>query len=91
MKQWEDMFEKQGRKCAICGSTEPNHGSGQFVVDHCHEFGQIRGILCGNCNVMLGHAKDNVDTLFDAAMYLVSRSTPDSLEERKARLRAKVL
>ena len=87
LKQWENIFDSQGCKCAICGSSEPNHSSGQFVVDHCHEFGQVRGILCGNCNIMLGHAKDNINTLFDGAMYLIQNSTPESIEERKQKLR----
>jgi len=88
LDQWNEMFDLQGRQCAICGSTKPNHASGQFVVDHCHEFGQVRGILCGSCNIMLGHAKDDVNTLFAAAMYLVSNSTPESIQDRKNRLRA---
>lgn len=87
LRQWEDIFDSQGCKCAICGSTEPNHASGQFVVDHCHEFGQVRGILCGHCNIMLGHAKDDINTLFAAAMYLVNNSTPESVQERKAKLK----
>jgi hypothetical protein len=87
LKQWENIFDSQGCKCAICGSLEPNHSSGQFVVDHCHEFGQVRGILCGNCNIMLGQAKDDINTLFDGAMYLIQNSTPESIEERKQKLR----
>lgn len=88
LEQWEAMFRAQGDCCAICKSTSPNHGSGQFVVDHCHEFGQVRGILCGKCNIMLGQADDSHDTLFEAAMYLVANSTPESIEKRKQALRA---
>ncbi len=88
LDQWEKMFKAQGECCAICKSEMPNHGSGQFVVDHCHQFGQIRGILCGKCNVMLGQANDNHDVLFEAAMYLIANSTPESIEQRKQALRA---
>lgn len=90
LEQWSEIFERQGKKCAICNSTTPNHGSGQFVVDHCHEFGQVRGILCGNCNIMLGHAKDDINTLFEAAMYLIQNTTPESIAERKAKLKAQL-
>ena len=88
LKDWQRMFREQGECCAICKSKSPNHGSGQFVVDHDHEFGNIRGILCGKCNVMLGQANDDHGILFDAAMYLIKTFTPESIEERKTRLRA---
>jgi hypothetical protein len=87
LEQWESMFKAQGECCAICKSTSPNHGSGQFVVDHCHKFGQVRGILCGKCNVMLGQANDDQNTLFEAALYLISNSVPESIEHRKSILK----
>jgi hypothetical protein len=88
IEDWQRMFREQGECCAICKSKSPNHGSGQFVVDHDHEFGNIRGILCGKCNVMLGQANDDHGILFDAAMYLIKTFSPESIEERKTRLRA---
>lgn len=42
------------------------------VVDHCHETGKIRGLLCHNCNVALGHIKDQANTLYRLAEYLVN-------------------
>lgn len=88
LKDWQRIFQEQGECCAICKSKTPNHGSGQFVVDHDHEFGTIRGILCGKCNVMLGQANDDHGILFDAAMYLIRTFTPESIKERKAKLKA---
>jgi hypothetical protein len=40
------------------------------VVDHCHSTGVIRGILCSNCNAILGIALDNPEILRRAANYL---------------------
>jgi len=42
----------------------------KLVVDHCHEGGQVRGLLCHNCNRALGLLKDDVDTLQKAIDYL---------------------
>lgn len=86
VEQWNELFAKQNYCCAICGTTEPNHASGNFVVDHCHSLNHVRGILCGSCNLMLGNAKDDANTLFDAAMYLIGRSVGESIEENRVRL-----
>jgi hypothetical protein len=74
----DKMLAKQGGVCAVCGSNEPK-GRG-WVVDHDHSCcpgikscGEcIRGILCVNCNLVLGHANDNIDTLTSAIAYLLS-------------------
>ena len=67
---YEQMLQLQNGKCAICESSEPKHNSGYFVVDHCHESGSVRGLLCGECNFMIGKAKDNISTLESAINYL---------------------
>lgn len=70
-----DLFKSQGRKCAICkGKT---HKANNWVVDHCHKTGGIRGILCGTCNTGIGHLNDNLETVKEAAIYLekYARST----------------
>ena len=64
--QIEQMLEDQGGVCAICGE-EPK----RRVVDHCHDSGRVRGILCDTCNRCLGLLKDNVDVLMSAAAYLI--------------------
>lgn len=84
-EEWNKMFAAQNHRCAICGSQHPMHNNGHFVVDHCHDLNFVRGILCGPCNSMLGLAKDEPDILFDAAMYLWSRSHGETIAERKAR------
>lgn len=71
---YDKMFEQQGCKCAICGSTENATGGSRtdwnFSVDHCHNTGQIRGLLCNNCNRALGLFKDSKELLKNAISYL---------------------
>lgn len=58
-EQFEELFEKQGRKCALCGTEDHGrtgeHQKSRWNVDHDHETGRVRGVLCHHCNVSLGH------------------------------------
>ena len=51
--EWEQMFDGQGRVCAICSTDNP--GGQGWHTDHDHVLGPVRGILCTNCNLKLGH------------------------------------
>ena len=64
-----EILEAQNGRCAICGTNVPS-GKGAFHVDHCHDSGKIRGLLCHHCNVGLGHFKDSVSYLSSAIHYL---------------------
>lgn len=55
--------------CAICGTDNPG-GRGRFHVDHNHETGRVRGLLCHYCNVSLGGFKDSPAILARAIEYL---------------------
>lgn len=57
---YDAMLVAQGGRCAICGSTESKARTERFVVDHCHETGKVRGLLCLPCNFRLGHVDDKV-------------------------------
>lgn len=78
----EQMVERhaaQGGLCAICRVpvemfTGVRATSG--VIDHCHETGTVRGVLCSKCNVGLGSFRDRPELLEAAAQYLRAR-TPD--------------
>lgn len=77
------IFEKQGKVCAICRSTEsgsnrtPDAPSSHpeidgWHLDHDHTTLVIRGVLCLRCNLMLGYARDSAETLSSGIRYLSS-------------------
>lgn len=68
LEQYNDLFASQNLRCAICKTAT---SSSHWCTDHCHTTGVVRGILCHNCNTLLGHAKDNVGTLQAAIDYLI--------------------
>ena len=51
-------------RCEICGAA------GVLAVDHCHDTGEIRGMLCSQCNVGIGMFRDDADLLMRAIRYL---------------------
>lgn len=65
---YAELLQAQNNKCAICYVT-PDKTKG-LAVDHEHTTGRIRGLLCHNCNLLLGHARDNPETLTSAIAYL---------------------
>ena len=67
-EEYYSMFESQNNKCAICG--EEFSDSNKAFVDHCHKTNKVRGLLCTRCNLLLGMAKDNIETLQNAIKYL---------------------
>ena len=74
IQQYDELLAGQGGVCAICGTDKPNGPGGKyFMVDHNHETGNVRGLLCGRCNFVLGHSKDRVDVLQKAIAYLNDR------------------
>lgn len=70
---YETLLESQGGVCAICGNPErgkKNHLS----IDHCHDTGKVRGLLCGRCNSGIGLLNDDPELLRSALSYLRSDS-----------------
>jgi hypothetical protein len=59
----DTLIEAQGGTCAVCPG-KPEH------VDHDHETGRVRGILCFNCNQALGNVRDNPTVLKGLIDYL---------------------
>lgn len=68
-KEYDEMLDAQNHSCKICGTTDSG-GKGGFHVDHCHSGGHVRGLLCINCNMMLGLVYDNTQVLANAIKYL---------------------
>jgi hypothetical protein len=66
---FDAAFVAQGCACAICGTTELTTKRG-WHIDHDHQTGAIRGILCHHCNVGIGNFKDNTELLARAIVYL---------------------
>lgn len=82
---YQKMFDEQNGQCAICETATPG-GKGSFHVDHCHDAGNVRGLLCHHCNVGIGHFLHRIDLLQSAINYLTKgsikgRSTFDSHEK----------
>jgi Recombination endonuclease VII len=70
-EQYESMLAAQGGGCAIC-QEEPKDSRGfRPHVDHCHETGAIRGILCGPCNKGIGSLRDSPELVRRALEYLI--------------------
>lgn len=68
----ENLLHKQGGGCAIC-ETQITFSPGfskSAHVDHCHTTGQVRGILCGNCNTALGKLGDSHASIRRVLNYL---------------------
>lgn len=59
LDDWEDLFLSQDHKCAIC-KTEKHNGI-NWHTDHCHETGLVRGILCFDCNNVVGKVENGWD------------------------------
>ncbi|QAX98161.1 endonuclease VII [Pseudomonas phage PaGz-1] len=73
LRQYRAMVEEFDEKCGICGEEGFELVKGQrlkLVIDHCHETGRVRGLLCHNCNRGLGLFQDSIRNLKSAAEYL---------------------
>lgn len=64
-EDYDRLLEDQNEACAICG-VRPD----RLCVDHDHETGEVRGLLCSPCNSGLGFFKDRVRLLAAAIVYL---------------------
>lgn len=63
------LFDAQDGKCGIC-EKELDFFAKDTCLDHDHDTNIVRGILCGRCNLGLGHMKDSVQVLRSAIAYL---------------------
>lgn len=67
--KYNELFSYQEGCCAIC-SRHQSELKQALAVDHEHETGQTRGLLCINCNFIVGHAKENIGILNAVIDYL---------------------
>ncbi|MFE4758251.1 endonuclease domain-containing protein [Streptomyces mirabilis] len=78
------MLQDQDNACATClypfTEVDPdNFRMGDANVDHCHDRGHNRGLLCMDCNIALGKVKDNTDTLSRMIDYLKAQGMIHSI------------
>jgi hypothetical protein len=82
IEQYAQMVADRNNRCDICGEppSEANtraHWNGKLCIDHCHDTGVVRGLLCNDCNLTLGYGK-TPHTLRRAAEYLQRFLGPDN-------------
>jgi len=73
---YDRMLAEQNGRCAIC-RTDDTGRHFRFHVDHCHNTGYVRGLLCHSCNVSLGHFKHDPVLLLAAADYVLKKKPPE--------------
>ncbi len=72
----DEMLDAQNGRCAICGAKPARLAS--MHIDHDHEHGHLRGLLCVSCNQGLGQFRDDPALLLRAIVYLRQRSLAPS-------------
>jgi Recombination endonuclease VII len=87
--EFEEMVRQQGGVCAICGRA-PKTGK-RLHVDHDHDTGEVRGLLCFSCNVGVGNLGNDIERLQRTVDYLETRPEERAELEEVARERARAL
>jgi len=72
-----DYLLSVGGRCEICQHEIHLGGRSKWraCVDHCHETGDVRGVLCSNCNSAIGLFANNPDLLISGSRYLLTKKT----------------
>lgn len=71
MQRYRELLTEQGGVCALCGEARKGWTLGADLhIDHCHDSGRVRGLLCGDCNTAIGRFGDDPVKLRRAADYL---------------------
>lgn len=69
LEDYTNMFDEQQGCCKICNRHQTEFKIA-LAVDHCHETGKIRGLLCRKCNLLIGFCNDSIEQLNNAIKYL---------------------
>jgi len=77
---YQKLARQQHYCCAICG-----RGELQLAIDHDHQTGMVRGLLCRKCNSLLGFCQDTILVLENARRYLLRFQEPDKAKEERER------
>ena len=73
LKEYNQLLDFQGGSCALC-QKPLERLSRRINIDHDHDTGEVRGLLCTGCNTGLGHLGDDIEGLERALYYL--KNTP---------------
>jgi hypothetical protein len=65
LNEYNEMYNKQEGKCLICNELFPI-----LCIDHNHLTNKIRGLLCHQCNLMIGNSGENIKILENAILYI---------------------
>lgn len=68
--EYETMYAAQNGCCAICSINETLAPKKRLCVDHDHKTGDVRALLCVNCNTALGMLQDDPSLFVKATQYL---------------------
>lgn len=69
-EEYTQLLQNQDYKCLVCNKKHEETPHKRLAVDHSHVTGKVRGLLCMNCNVALGNAKDSIAVLRNLISYL---------------------
>lgn len=70
--EFQRLLKLQDGKCALCPVEYSDKGKRNLVVDHDHETGRVRGLLCTRCNTSIGQLGDNSEGLRRALAYVLN-------------------
>lgn len=79
LDEYMEMLIEQKGLCVICSQPETVIMNGEvkdLAVDHCHETGKIRGLLCNSCNDALGHLFEDPRRIKSLMKYVKERVLP---------------
>lgn len=74
LEERDSLLASQGGVCACCKTNNPGSKKG-WHTDHCHTSNKIRSVLCAQCNISLGHLKENREKILQLLDYVINYCT----------------
>jgi hypothetical protein len=73
--EYEKMVDAQRNVCYICECSEPQARNSHLAVDHNHQTGSIRKLLCSRCNRVIGMLNEDLELIEKLKQYLTEHET----------------